>query len=243
MTRNADPAQLDKLSQRIQALRAKTIANGCTEGEALSAAAKVAELLDRYDLTLGDVEMRQAPCGRQAFVSRHRKRIPLDDCIGAVAAFCDCRVWREKAPAGGAAYVFFGLAADIEAAVTLAELIDTAIRTELGRYKNSADYRRFRHQDRHMANSSFALGMVASIGDRLVAMKAARDQAKRGSGRDLIVLKRSIVEAEFEKLDLAIRIDAGPRRYVLPEAYDAGDSAGAAFTVEPVITRRETPSR
>ena len=39
---------LDKLINRLQALRAKTIANGCTEEEALSAAAKVAELLDRH---------------------------------------------------------------------------------------------------------------------------------------------------------------------------------------------------
>jgi hypothetical protein len=33
---------LDKLKSRLQALRAKTIANGCTEDEALAAAAKVA---------------------------------------------------------------------------------------------------------------------------------------------------------------------------------------------------------
>jgi len=40
-------AALHKLKTRIQALRAKTIDNGCTEAEALLAAAKVAELLDR----------------------------------------------------------------------------------------------------------------------------------------------------------------------------------------------------
>ena len=51
-------AALDKLKVRIQSLRAKTIENGCTEDEALSAAAKVAELLDRHDLSLSDVELR-----------------------------------------------------------------------------------------------------------------------------------------------------------------------------------------
>jgi hypothetical protein len=34
-------AELDKLKTRIQALGAKTIENGCTENEALSAATKV----------------------------------------------------------------------------------------------------------------------------------------------------------------------------------------------------------
>ena len=39
-----------KIAARIRALLAKTVENGCTEAEALSAAAKVAELLDRHDL-------------------------------------------------------------------------------------------------------------------------------------------------------------------------------------------------
>ena len=40
-------AKLDRLKTRIQGLRSKTTDNGCTEAEALLAAAKVAELLDR----------------------------------------------------------------------------------------------------------------------------------------------------------------------------------------------------
>lgn len=96
MDAHSDPTALDKLRSRIQALRAKTIDNGCTEDEALSAAAKVAELLDRYDLSLTDVEIRAAACERRSFETYRKKRIPLDDCIGAIAKFCDCRVWREK---------------------------------------------------------------------------------------------------------------------------------------------------
>src|SRR5579863_746686 len=108
------PDDLDKLRSRSDALRAKTIDNGCTEAEALAAAAKVAELLDRYDLSLSDVEIRAAPCERRSYETRAKKRIPLDECISAIAAFCDCRVWREKNSAGEGSYVFFGLRADIE---------------------------------------------------------------------------------------------------------------------------------
>src|SRR6202042_3283039 len=128
-------------------------------------------------------EIRHAPCERRAYETRAKKRIPLDDCIGAIAKFCDCRVWRDKNPAGEARYVFFGLTADVEVAHYLTELVDGAVRSELGRYKNSADYRRFRHQDRHTVNASFALGMVASIADKLLAMKAERDEVSRGTGR------------------------------------------------------------
>lgn len=235
MTERPDLAALDKLKTRIQGLRAKTTDNGCTEAEALLAAAKVAELLDRYDLSLTDVEIRDAPCERRAYETHRKKRIPLDDCIGAIANFCDCRVWREKNQAGEARYVFFGLRSDIEVAHYLTELIDTAVRFELGRYKTSADYRRFRHQERHVANSSFTLGMVASIADKLTAMKAERDAVNNGTGRDLVVLKASVVDAELEKLDLKLRTVRRVKRMVSPTAFEAGGAAGASLAINPGI--------
>ena len=229
---------LDKLRTRIQGLRAKTIDNGCTEGEALAAAAKVAELLDRYDLSLSDVEIREAPCERREYETHRKKRIPLDDCIGAIADFCDCRVWREKNAAGEARYVFFGLRSDIEVAHYLTEVIDTAVRSELGRYKTTAEYQRFRHQDRHVANSSFALGMVASIADKLVAMKVGRDEVNNGTGRGLVVLKAAVVDTELEKLDLKLRTVSSRSRMVSPAAYDAGGAAGASLAINPAIRAR-----
>jgi uncharacterized protein DUF2786 len=228
-------AALDKLRMRIQALRAKTIDNGCTEGEALSAAAKVAELLDRYDLSLTDVEIREAPCERREFETHRKKRIPLDDCIGAVANFCDCRVWREKNQAGEARYVFFGLRSDIEVAHYLTELIDTAVRSELGRYKTTREYLQFRHKERHMANGSFALGMVASIADKLTAMKAERDKVNYGTGRALVVLKAAIIDDELGKLGLRLRVQRGASRMVSTTAFEAGSVAGASLDINPGI--------
>jgi hypothetical protein len=229
----ANPADLDKLKARIQALRAKTIANGCTEDEALSAAAKVAELLDRYELSLSDVELRASLCAQPVFETHRKKRIPLEDCIGAIAQFCDCRVWREKNAAGESSFVFFGLPADVEVAHYLAELIDGAVRAELGRFKTSADYCRFRHQERHLANASFALGMVTSIADRLVAMKTERDQVNASTRRGLVVLKTSVVDAEFDKLDLKIRTQRSASRMVSVTAYEAGGAAGASLAINP----------
>src|SRR5580692_3191287 len=153
MTVHSDLAALDRLKTRIQGLRSKTTDNGCTEAEALLAAAKVAELLDRYDLSLTDVEIRNAQCERREYETPRKKRIPLDDCIGAIANFCDCRVWREKNPAGESRHVFFGLRSDIEVAHYLTELIDTAVRSELGRYKTTREYLQVRHKERHMANA------------------------------------------------------------------------------------------
>jgi hypothetical protein len=233
-----DLAALERLKTRLQGLRSKTTDNGCTEAEALLAAAKVAELLDRYDLSLTDVEIRTAQCVQRHYETRRKKRIPLDDCIDAIANFCDCRVWREKSQSGNARnarYVFFGLPSDVEVAHYLTELIDSAARSELGRYKNSAGYQRFRHQDRHVANSSFTLGMIASVADKLSAMKRERDAVKNCSGRDLVVLKASVVDAELAKLDLNLRTVSVPgiTRMVSPTAYEAGEAVGASLTINP----------
>lgn len=235
MDQSPNLAALDKLKMRIQALRAKTIDNGCTEDEALSAAAKVAELLDRYDLSLTDIDIRKAACERRAYETYRKKRIPLDDCIGAIAIFCDCRVWREKNQAGESRYIFFGLRSDIEVAHYLTELVDAAVRSELGRYKTTPDYGRFRHNQRHLANASFALGMVASIADKLVAMKAGRDRVNESTGRGLVVLKTSIVDAEFGKLDLNLRSQRSTSRTVSMTAYEAGGAAGASLAINPAI--------
>src|SRR4051794_41887668 len=112
VTVHPDLAAFERLKTRIQGLRSKTTDNGCTEAEALSAAAKIAELLDRYDLSLTDVEIRHAQCEQRHYQTRRKKRIPLDDCIDGSANFCDCRVWREKSQVGNARYVFFGLPSD-----------------------------------------------------------------------------------------------------------------------------------
>ncbi len=55
----ARDADLDRLIARIQALRAKTVEQGCTEAEALAAAEKVAELLDRYGLSLSELDLEK----------------------------------------------------------------------------------------------------------------------------------------------------------------------------------------
>jgi hypothetical protein len=228
-------ATLDKLKSRIEALRAKTTANGCTEDEAMSAAAKVADLLDRYDLSLSDVEIRDEQCEQLAFETWRKKRIPLDGCVGAIAEFCDCRVWREKNAEGAFRYVFFGLRADVAVAHYLTDLIDTAVRSEQGRFKNSREYRRFRHNERHLANASFAMGMVASIASKLTAMKASRDAVNRSTGRDLVLVKTLVVDDEMAKLALNLRSVRSTSRMVSLDAYDAGSAAGAALAINPGI--------
>jgi len=121
------------------------------------AAAKVAELLDRYDLSpdrYRSPAMRHASGREYDTHSQETLQFRWYDCVGAdsrtsaIAGFGVRRTLRARH-----AYVFFGLRSDIEVAHYLTEMIDTAVRSELGRvqdvYRLPAVHR---HQDRHLAN-------------------------------------------------------------------------------------------
>ena len=223
-------AELARVLQRIQALRAKTVEQGCTEQEALASAKKVAELLDRYGLSLGEVEMRDQACEGVGIETGRRRRAPLDECVPTIGAFCDCKVWSEAAASGAIRYVFFGLPADVEAAHYLYDLVAVTFATETARFKQ--DDARLAPNARRGTPRSFQIGLAHGICEKLRVMKAERDAANRlSSGRDLVPLKASVIEDELEKLGLDFHVKAAPRkRFVDHAAYQSGREAGRKFT-------------
>jgi hypothetical protein len=227
---------LDKLIGRLQALRAKTMANGCTEAEALSAAAKVAELLDRHDLSLSDLEIREELCEQSVIETGKKQRQPISACIPAIADYCDCKVWREKDDRG-IRYVFFGLRPSIEMAHYVHDVIAVAIQTAWTDYARTQRVIRYAHDEK----GSFMLGMAVSIADKLTAMKVERDEANRtANGRDLVVVRNAIVETEFAKLDLNLRRGRGSGKKVAAGAFEAGQAAGHSLKLQPAVGGNRT---
>jgi Protein of unknown function (DUF2786) len=226
---------LDKLKGRILGLQSKTVDNGCTEEEALAAAAKVAELLDQYDLSLTDVEIRQELCERSEYETWAKQSVPLDGCIPAIAEFTDCRVWREKNPRGQFRFVFFGLQSDVAVAHYLCDLIDRTMLTELARFKVTPGYLRYRQSDRRTISASFLHGMATSIALKLTAMKAQRDDAHRATGRDLVVVKAAVVDDELAKLGMSFYKAKPGRRRIAEDAYATGHAAGKKVSINPGI--------
>ncbi|MTJ82475.1 MAG: DUF2786 domain-containing protein [Telmatospirillum sp.] len=210
----------EKLIARLTALRAKTVANGCTEEEALAAAAKVAELMDRHDLTAADLGTAGQSCGRIVIIPDRKLRRPIDACVGAIATFCDCRVWLEKAPDGTSGYVFFGCPAGLTAAGVVTDVVASVLRTAWGDYKRRGSVIRYNKDER----GSFLLGVAVSLGDRLLEMKAGRIGVP--GGRDLVLSRRSVVDVEFARLGLTLETGGPSGKAILAKAFDAGQSAG-----------------
>jgi len=233
----AGDAELDRLIGRIQALRAKTVEQGCTEQEALAAAEKVAELLDRYGLSLSELDLQQQAC-EGVSVDTDRKRVgPVDDCVPAIAAFFDCRVWGEKGASGTLRHVFFGLPADVAAARYLYELVERAFETETARFRTGETYAAVDTRMRRTATNSFQIGLARGITAKLRALREAREVTLRGtSGRDLVVAKAAVVDEELAKLGLQFRARKGPAgKRVLLDAFEQGHEAGLGFEYTPGV--------
>ncbi len=234
---------LTRVIERIRGLRAKTIDQGCTEQEALAAADKVAELLDRYGLSLGEIDLRQQACNGFGIESTRKRSAPLDECLSSIAHFCDCRAWRETAADGTIRSVFFGLPADVEAARYLYERVAMAFTTETAAFQKSSVYGERAGGGRSKATQSFQLGLAQGITNKLMLRKAERTEtATKASGRDLVPVKTSVVEEELAKLGLSFTSRGLRRgRMVLPEAFEAGQIAAQRFEAETELQGNSAP--
>ena len=229
--------ELERLIGRIQALRAKTVEQGCTEAEALAAAEKVGELLDRYGLSLGELELQQQACEGATVETGRKRRGPLDDCVPSIAHFCDCKTWSETARDGSLRYVFFGLPGDVAGARYLYDLVEMAFETEAAAFRAGPTYGGLPSNLRRTATTSFGVGMARGISAKLETLRTQREAATRSaSGRDLVLAKAGVVDAEMGRLGLNFTMRKTGGRRVLPDAYKEGHAAGLAFEVTQGIT-------
>jgi Protein of unknown function (DUF2786). len=220
MTDTNDDDKRRKLAERIAALRNMTVENGCTEEEALSAASKAAELMDLYDMSLSEMEMR-----RSRFTRSER---PASDDVGqrlwrvasAVSSLTGTRSWSSGSPPRERIH-FFGRDSDVEVAGYVFEIAERAIRTAVAAYdKQLAFYRPERRRPKRIA---FIDGMVVSLARRIEEISwARRRQASDGTG--LVPTKHGLVDAEMERQGIKIVYGGGERVRRYDKAFDLGKS-------------------
>ncbi len=210
-------AELARVKARIKALTDKTVANGCTEAEAMSAAEMVGRLLERYALSMDEIEVRDARCVQAEVPVGGQRRRPIDACVPAIARFCDCKVWLtrrarprpndddfDRARPDGR-YVFFGFETDTVLATYLFAVINRAIATEAAAFKKANPALRAVRLRR--ASDSFQHGMAARVSARLDAMHRDREaavRAQRSTGSALILTRHRIVDDAFRETDVRL---------------------------------------
>jgi len=229
--------ELTRVKARIKALTEKTVANGCTQAEAMSAAEMVGRLLERYALNMDEIEIRASRCMQREVPLGGKRRRPIDGCIVSIARFCGCKVWLAQAtdekgtsagePARGKCYIFFGFETDAELATYLFNVINRAVTTETGSFK--AAHPRLRAVRLRQATSGFQHGLVARVADRLDAMHAEREatvKAQRATGTALMLAKHQVVDDAFRETDVRLVSMSAVGAQVDGRAYREGWAAG-----------------
>jgi hypothetical protein len=220
----------ERVKARIRALAEKTVSNGCTEAEAMAAAEMVGRLLERYALTMEEIDVRAEPCVRLDIPVGGARRRPIDLCLVALARFCDCKVWLAREE-GALRYVFFGFATDTAMAGYLYAVVDRAMATALRHYR--ADAQPGRGADLRRASVSFQQGMAARIAARLEAMHRQREAglaARRGTGTALTLVKHDVVEAAFRAQAVRL-VKTRASGMAVNGAFRAGQAAGDAVNL------------
>lgn len=226
--------------KKIAALKAKTVANGCTEAEAMAAAEKVAQLMGEYDISENDRHIEGSTC-RKGWAEA-AKDDPVIRCATAVGYFTDTKVWVEEngdepvyengrhigwrtIPHG---VVFFGLPTDTEIAEYMFEICRSALTRLSAAYR--AEIALFRATVRERKLREYQWGVADSMADQLRKMRDQRRARTGGSGRGLVTTKQAIIERDFAALAIDLRSNGNYRKAVDDDAYLDGRRAAAAVT-------------
>jgi hypothetical protein len=232
---NASENNMESLIKKLQSLQNKTTANGCTEQEALHAAKKVAELLDKYGLSIEQLKLDTAKdeCSAGAFdLGSKRQTHPVVMCMSAIANYTSTKSWYKNGGSGPIEYTFFGFRTDVEIAgwllKTFKEAMDTSYMVFFATYIGTLHWKTVR--------KAFTDGMSDRLNARLHQLTEKRSkppvmeaetEVDAPKSYELMVLKERNVEKAFEGLKLRIRHSY--RSYSTDdsaEAYLAGAEAG-----------------
>ena len=223
--------ELAKVKARIRALAAKTVERGCSEAEAMAAAAKVGELLAVYDLSMSEVELREEACVQRRLAAAGPGRLALRWLFPAVLRFCECRGWTD----GRQDFVLFGLEPDVQMADYLLRVIEAALAWEEAAYRRTPAYAANPLPGQAVLRS-FRYGFADRVAKRLDAMVGERQQAAElrrqaspatpGGSTALVLAKERKVAEGLRGLGVRLRTVTSTATIRDRGAYGHGAAAG-----------------
>jgi hypothetical protein len=205
-----------EIALKIRALLSKTVDKGCTEAEAMMAAAKAKELIDRYQIDMSEADIAEEGYVKGTAESDMGRKFNVQNWLaGSIARYCETKYWMTHNHGGHrrkTRIVFFGLKSDVEFANWLLTGLEAFVWTKADEF--GGDYYEKRN---------FAMGCCNRIAERLreaIKEREARNVTMSQTGKSLVVVKGQLVESEFKKLGLRLRNSGG-------SSYRSGGSASS----------------
>lgn len=176
---------LDEVKARIRALQARTPANGCTEAEAMAAAAAVLRLMREHAL-----DPDQVACSQHAIQLGRKQRAIIDVVWGRVAHVCRCVCWTQVSYQGRWE-TYFGRDPWPELAAWLHGVVQGAYdRASREFYRSPAYKARRTKRTRGQARRAFAEGFAVSILEKLLEMVLPSEAEQREA--DQAIAQRAV---------------------------------------------------
>lgn len=225
----AEHKRRERAKRLVRNLMERTEENGCTEAEAMEAAAKIGALMAEFDLELTELSARDTSDMVKAEV--YAADYSMATVVTGVAKLCSLVVYSNSG-ATVATYTLYGHKTDVELATYLYEVCAEACDVGWQAYMDKHGYSK-------KARDSFRMGFGNRVHARMSELRAQRDReaAERaaampnGTGTNLVVLKDQIVVAEFEKLGVRLG-KASTQRVHNPAAFAHGKAHGDRVNLE-----------
>jgi hypothetical protein len=246
------PETKERLLKQLQGLRELTTARGCTEAEALSAAEKCQELMDKYGFTASEIRCARVDICEEESVSIGKDRMhEVSRLARVISEYTDTKgvfncKWK---PDEGVCRVteYFGFPADVQVAIYLTNVFREALDREWASYWKIARKQNPTVHGR-TARLSFMKGMVHSIRARLKEKIKERESARQNAStsRELMCLKAEVVDRAWEE-----KWKGWPKRkthtytrsYGDYDAFSGGVTAGQSVGIPSgAIDQRSKPS-
>lgn len=195
-----------KIAAKMHALLQKTVAHGCTEAEALSAAEMFVKLQAEYKITLSDIELLADPVNEYSFDRADALSfLPEDYCVEGISELCGVKIWHVKRDEKTLftndvhkvrLLSILGVESDVKFAHWLYEMIASAISSSFSTFANTIIYKR--NPNQLDAANSFKLGMAVRINTRLRELAGQAETVVSATGTDVAVIRN-------QKLDAALK--------------------------------------
>jgi len=185
---------LENIKKRIRALLEKTKNHGCSEEEAMAAAQKAAELMEKYGLDQNDVEMTK-----------------VAQVVSVGTRSMRARIWPTLAFYTNTYFIIMGGDNKIEIyghepwpdiAAYLVEVCDRAIIFETNNFKKSAAYKKRRTTNtRKQAVNDFTYALIERLSDKLAKLfdKTVSDQALNSARKYALQQHTNLKNTEFKE--------------------------------------------
>lgn len=222
----------DRIKAKIQALLAKTTANGASQEEAIAAMAKAQELMKQHMIEENDLNdpYLSEKCVTK-FCPRFKSSYDLTIIFSDLCSAFDCEHYYNNNTVA-----FFGFEEDVDLCIYFYDFIIKACMKAKEEYKKGEDYYNYTHQLGYHGRTlvaSFVKGFQLIVCEKLNALYSERtSQYSREVGYGLVVVKKKKrVNDEFKIENPSLKIHRSNLEVGCDGAYREGVEEGAKTNI------------